>query len=160
MSLHFAWRSCRRGLVVVEGVEGYAFGKNSMQECKLPAMTSIRRGGEKFLLISVTSLDRLKAAGEKRESAAETGSRPTLYLSLQPLASQNNLKTSPWPPESMERPTCVGRFNGLHGHGRLFDRKGKIINPSATTMSVHSFQISRRTQKVKWQRNNTQLSYN
>lgn len=135
--------------MVVEGVEGYAFGKNSVQECKLPAMTSIRRGGEKFLLISVTSLDRLKAAGEKRESAAETGSHPTLYLSLQPLASQNNLKTSPWPTESMERPTCVGRFNGFHGHGRLFDLKGKIINPSATTMSVHSFQISRRTQKVK-----------
>lgn len=81
------------------GEEGYAFGKNSVQECKLPVMRSIRRGGEKFFLISVTSLGRLEAAGGKSESVAGTGSHPILYLSLQPLASQNNLKTSPWPPE-------------------------------------------------------------
>lgn len=86
---------------------GDAFGKSSVQECKLPAMRSIRRGGEKFFLISVTSLGRLEAAGGKRESVADTGSRPILYLSLQPLASQNNLKTPPWPPEITERPCLL-----------------------------------------------------
>lgn len=51
---------------------GGALGKDSVLECKLPVMRSIRSGGEKFSLLSVTSLDRLEAVGGKRASAADT----------------------------------------------------------------------------------------